>query len=70
MLQYFNEQPLFMTGINELDFAVVDPRNRNWQAVRDLIDQALEKALLKKSTPKEALDEAAAKVNVLLGKTE
>ena len=70
MLKYLNEQPLFMIGINELHFARVDPRNRNWQAVRDMIDQAVEKALLKKSTPKEALDEAAAKVNALLGKTD
>ncbi len=68
--KYINENPLVMVGVRQLDRAVTDPRNKNWQAVRDKIGSAVEKALLEKATPKEALDEAASEVNLLLEKNK
>ncbi|OGF49634.1 MAG: hypothetical protein A2231_06065 [Candidatus Firestonebacteria bacterium RIFOXYA2_FULL_40_8] len=68
MVEHLKKKPLDLVGINELENAVTDPRVKCWQEVRIYIGEALEKALLKKATPQEALDEAAKKVDALLVK--
>jgi len=68
MVEHLKKKPLDLIGIKELDNAVTDPRVKCWQEVRIYIGEALEKVLLKKATPQEALDEAAKKVDALLEK--
>lgn len=66
MKEYLQKQPLDIVAIKQLDNAICDPRVKVWQEVRVYISEAVEKALLGKVTPSEALDEAAKKVNKLL----
>ena len=66
MVEHLKKKPLDLVGINEIDNAVTDPRVKCWQEVRIYVGEALEKALLKKATPEEALNEAAKKVDLLL----
>ena len=68
MLEHLKKKPLDLVGIEELKTAVTDPRVKCWQEVRMYIGEALEKALLGKSTSREALDEAAKKIDLLLTK--
>jgi multiple sugar transport system substrate-binding protein len=68
MKVYVNEDPRVLVGIKQLDRAATDPRVKCWQEARTFVGEAVEKALLNKMTPKQALDEAAKKVNNLLEK--
>ncbi|MEI6845742.1 MAG: hypothetical protein WCK36_01690, partial [Candidatus Firestonebacteria bacterium] len=68
MLEHLKKKPLDLVGIKEIDNATTDPRVKCWQEVRIYIGEAVEKALLQKATPREALDEAAKKVDLLLEK--
>lgn len=55
-----------LVGIRELAYAVLDPRVKIWNEARIFIGEAVEKAILGKLTPKQALDEACYKINILL----
>ncbi|MEK6647021.1 MAG: ABC transporter substrate-binding protein [Candidatus Firestonebacteria bacterium] len=68
MQEHLKEDPECLIGIKSLDIACTDPRPKIWNEVRIFISEAIEKALLGKSTPKQALDEAVTKVNLLLSK--
>lgn len=66
MRRHLTENKTELIGINELEYAVSDPRVKVWNEARIFISEAVEKAILGKLTPKEALDEAADKINILL----
>lgn len=66
MKKHLSGEPLDLVGIKQLDNATTDPRVKMWQEVRKYVGEAVEKALLGKSTPEQALDEAAKKVNETL----
>ena len=68
MIEHLKKKPLDLVGIEELKTAVTDPRVKCWQEARIYIGEALEKALLGKSTPQAALDEAAKKIDALLAR--
>jgi ABC-type glycerol-3-phosphate transport system substrate-binding protein len=55
-----------LVGISGLNFAICDPRVKIWNETRIFLAEAVEKALLEKLTPEEALNEAAYKINILL----
>lgn len=63
MKKYFADDPYNKVGISQLPYAVFDPAKAAWFKIRGYISDAVEKALLLKATPKEALDEAAMKAN-------
>lgn len=62
------QKPYWNAIAEELKVSTLDPRMSAWDKCRTEISSAVEKAVLKKATAKEALDAAAAKVNELLGK--
>lgn len=63
---YLRDNPEHRAGLDSLAFAKTAPNIVEWQEIRDFIQQAVEEALLGKKTPKQALDDAAAKANKLL----
>lgn len=66
MQVYLRNNPEHKAGLDSLAFAKVDPSIGEWGEMRDIIADAVEQALLGKKSPKDALDEAAAKCNRLL----
>ncbi len=69
MKKYFAGDPYNKVGVNQLPYAVFDPPKAAWNKIRNYISDAVEKALLLKATPKEALDEAVAKANQELARS-
>lgn len=57
-----------MAAPKQYDYATFDPRPDGWTEIRDIIDNAVKEALLKKATVKQALDKAADAVNKVLAK--
>ncbi len=66
MQVYLRSNPLHRAGLDSLGFAQTEPTMAEWIEIRDIIRDAVESALLGKATPKQALDDAAAKANRLL----
>ncbi len=66
MKVYLRQNPEHRAGLDALTFARAEPNVAEWQEIRDIIAEAVEAAVLGKKTPKQALDEAAAKANRLL----
>ncbi len=62
------QKPYWNAIADQLKVSTIDPRLSTWDKARSEISGAVEKAVLKKATAKEALDAAAAKVNEILGK--
>ncbi len=65
---YERQNPLLLPNLASLPIAQTEPSIAEWQEVRDIMDAAMEAALLGKLTPKEALDDAAAKANRVLSR--
>jgi len=63
---YLQQNPEHRAGIESLGFAKTEPSYAEWQEIRGMVQAAVEEALLGKKTPKQALDDAAAKANKLL----
>ncbi len=63
---YERQNPLLLPNLDSLPIAQTEPSIAEWQEIRDIIEAATEAALLGKLTPKQALDEAAAKANRVL----
>lgn len=66
MRVYLRSNPEHRAGLESLEFAKTEPSYAEWQEIRDIIQDAVEAAILGKLTPKEALDQAATKANRLL----
>jgi len=66
MRVYLRDNPEHRAGLDSLAFATTEPNIAEWNQIRDIIRDAIEAALLGKATPKQALDDAAAKANRLL----
>lgn len=66
MQVYLRNNPEHRAGLDSLAFAQTEPNIAEWNEIRDIIRDAVEAALLGKATPKQALDDAAAKANRLL----
>ncbi len=66
MQVYLRNNPEHRAGLDSLAFAQSEPNMAEWNEIRDIIRDAVEAALLGKATPKQALDDAAAKANRLL----
>ncbi len=66
MQVYLRNNPEHRAGLDSLAFAQPEPNMAEWNEIRDIIRAAVETALLGKATPKQALDDAAAKANRLL----
>lgn len=66
MRVYLRQNPEHRPGLESLEIARTEPSMAEWQEIRDIIQEAVEAAMLGKFTPKEALDQAAAKANRLL----
>ncbi len=66
MQVYLRSNPLHRAGLDSLGIAQTEPNMAEWNEIRDIIKAAVETALLGKATPKQALDDAAAKANRLL----
>lgn len=63
---YQKHNPLYLPNLESLAIAQTEPAISEWQEIRDIIQDAVESALLGKLTPKEALDQAVTKANRLL----
>jgi multiple sugar transport system substrate-binding protein len=63
---YLRDNPEHRAGLDSLATARTAPNLAEWQEIRDIIQDAVEEAILGKKTPKQALDDAAAKANRLL----
>jgi ABC-type glycerol-3-phosphate transport system substrate-binding protein len=70
MKEYLSKNPLDIVGIKQLDTAVTDPRITVWQDARIIISESVEKVLLKKAVPKDALNEAVKKINDIISKSK
>lgn len=68
MQQYVRQEPIRKVLLDALASAKVDPPIKEWFDIRDFVSTAVETALLAKATPKQALDEAAARSNAVLAK--
>jgi len=66
MRVYLRDNPEHKAGLDSLEFARTEPSMAEWQEIRDIIQEAVELAVLGKATPQQALDQAAAKANRLL----
>jgi len=66
MKVYLRDNPEHKAGLDSLEFAKTEPTMAEWQEVRDIISDAVEQAVLGKTTAQQALDAAAAKANKLL----
>lgn len=66
MRVFLRDNPEVRAGLDSLEFAKTEPSMAEWQEIRDIISEAVEAALLGKLSPKDALDQAAAKANRLL----
>lgn len=65
---YFGGQAPLTIFKDTVDKGKPNPIVAEWGEIADILNLALEKAIIQESTPKEALDEAAAEVNELLAK--
>ncbi len=63
---YLQQNPEHRPGLDSLATARTAPNLAEWQEIRDIIQEAMEEAILGKKTSKQALDDAAAKANKLL----
>lgn len=63
---YQKQNPLLLPNLESLALAQTEPGIMEWQEIRNIIQDAVEQAILGKLTPQQALDEAAAKANRLL----
>lgn len=64
---YLRDNPEHTAGLNSLAAARTEPSYAEWNEIRGIVQTAVEEALLGKKTPKQALDDAAARANRLLG---
>lgn len=67
MQVYLRQNPELRPSIDSVLLARTEPSMAEWQEIRDIIQDAVEAAVLGKLTAKEALDQAATKANRLLG---
>ncbi|KRT75890.1 MAG: extracellular solute-binding protein family 1 [Armatimonadetes bacterium CSP1-3] len=63
---YLQQNPEHRAGLDSLAVARTAPNIAEWQEIRDIIQEAVEEAVLGKKTAKQALDDAAVKANKLL----
>ncbi len=63
---YLRDNPEHRAALASLATARTAPNIAEWQEIRDIIQDAVEEAVLGKKTAKQALDDAAAKANRLL----
>jgi len=63
---YLRQNPEHRAGLDSLATARTAPNLAEWQEIRDIIQDAVEEAVLGKKTPRRALDDAAVKANRLL----
>lgn len=66
MKVYLRENPLHKAGLDSLAFARSEPAIAEWQEIRDIIQDAVEEAILGKKTAAQALGDAAVRANRLL----
>lgn len=60
------QDPDLRAGIDSVLLAKTEPSMAEWEEIRTIVGEAVEAALFGKVTPKDALDQAAAKANQLL----
>ncbi len=70
MRVYLRQNPVQRAGIDSVLLAKTEPTVAEWDEIRTIVAEVVEAALLEKMTPKQALDEAAAKANRLLAQTK
>ncbi len=63
---FFLSDANYKTFIEQLQLAQSSPPHPHWVEIEQAIEEAVEQAMYKKKSAKEALDEAANKINVLL----
>lgn len=63
---FFLSNANYKTFIEQLQLAQTSPPQSHWVEIEQVIEDAVELAMYKKKSAKEALDEAAAKINALL----
>jgi len=63
---YFAEDPIRSVFITQLQSSRMPPAHPQWVYIEQIIEEAVEKAMYKKLTPAEALDEAARKITAQL----
>jgi len=63
---YMRDNPEHRSALDSLAVAKAEPSISEWNEIRNIVAGAVEEALLGKKTPKQALDDAAAKANKLL----
>jgi ABC-type glycerol-3-phosphate transport system substrate-binding protein len=68
MKVHLRQNPEVRAGLDSLAFARAEPSLAEWQEIRDILTDALETAVVGKTSPKQALDSAADKANALLAK--
>lgn len=66
--EFLKTHPNDRVVVAQLKYAVSDPPIAEWNKIRGWVSDATDEALQQKKTPKQALDEAAAKSNELLAK--
>ncbi len=66
MQVYLRQNPEQRAGIDTVLLARTEPNIAEWEEIRTIVEHAVEQALVGKTPPKQALDEAAAKANQLL----
>jgi multiple sugar transport system substrate-binding protein len=64
---YLREHPEHKAGLDSLAFARTEPSLAEWDEVREIVADAVEAAVLNRKAPQQALDEATARANRLLG---
>ncbi|MEW6277415.1 MAG: ABC transporter substrate-binding protein [Candidatus Eremiobacterota bacterium] len=63
---FVRANPNYAVGVEELSYAVVQPRTPAWEAIRGIVDDALVLALSGRLSPEVALDRAVALSNEML----
>ncbi len=63
---FFLSDMNYKTFIEQLQLSQTSPSNPHWVEMEQAIEEAVEQAMYKKKSAKEALDEAASKINALL----
>jgi ABC-type glycerol-3-phosphate transport system substrate-binding protein len=63
---YISAHPDYQVGVEAVKYAKIQPKVTAWESVRGILDDAMYNALSQRETPRQALDDAAKKANMLL----